>query len=76
MFHMGGAKVYHVHVSVQKGFRHVIYGLVGLKTHSKITLVVRKEEDGIRRYAFKIFGRLWCIILFTQVFKAFNFIKL
>ena len=29
---------------------HVIYGLVGLKTHSKITLVVRKEEDGIRRY--------------------------
>ena len=26
------------------------YGLVGLKTHSKITLVVRKEEDGIRRY--------------------------
>ena len=31
--------------------RHVlIYGLVGLKTHSKITLVVRREEDGIRRY--------------------------
>ncbi len=29
---------------------HVLYGLVGLKTHSKITLVVRKEEDGIRRY--------------------------
>ena len=29
---------------------HVIYGLVGLKTHSKITLVVRNEEDGIRRY--------------------------
>ena len=29
---------------------HVIYGLVGLKTHSKIALVVRKEEDGIRRY--------------------------
>lgn len=29
---------------------HVIYGLVGLKTHSKITLVVRKEEDEIRRY--------------------------
>lgn len=29
---------------------HVIYGLVGLKTHCKITLVVRKEEDGIRRY--------------------------
>lgn len=29
---------------------HVIYGLVGLKTHSKITLVVRKERDGIKRY--------------------------
>ncbi len=29
---------------------HVIYGLVGLKTHSKIALGVRREEDGIRRY--------------------------
>jgi polyphosphate kinase len=29
---------------------HVIYGLVGLKTHCKITLVVRREEDGIVRY--------------------------
>lgn len=29
---------------------HVIYGLVGLKTHCKITLVVRKEESGIKRY--------------------------
>ncbi len=29
---------------------HVIYGLVGLKTHCKITLVVRNEEFGIRRY--------------------------
>ena len=29
---------------------HVIYGLVGLKTHSKIILIVRKEEDGIKRY--------------------------
>ena len=29
---------------------HVIYGVYGLKTHSKITLVVRAEEDGIRRY--------------------------
>jgi len=29
---------------------HVIYGLVGLKTHSKIALVIRKEGDGIRRY--------------------------
>ena len=29
---------------------HVIYGLVGLKTHCKITLVVRRQEDGIKRY--------------------------
>ena len=29
---------------------HVIYGLVGLKTHCKLCLVVRQEEDGIRRY--------------------------
>ena len=29
---------------------HVVYGLMGLKTHCKITLVVRKEGDGIRRY--------------------------
>lgn len=35
---------------LEKAGCHVIYGLVGLKTHSKITLVVRKEEDEIRRY--------------------------
>lgn len=35
---------------LEKAGCHVIYGLVGLKTHSKITLVVRSEEDGIRRY--------------------------
>ena len=35
---------------LEKAGAHVIYGLVGLKTHSKITLVVRREEDGIRRY--------------------------
>ena len=35
---------------LEKAGCHVIYGLLGLKTHSKITLVVRKEEDGIRRY--------------------------
>ncbi len=35
---------------LEKAGVHVIYGLVGLKTHSKITLVVRKEDDGIRRY--------------------------
>src|SRR6478609_12055957 len=30
---------------------HVAYGLAGLKTHTKTTLVVRREGDGIRRYA-------------------------
>jgi polyphosphate kinase len=29
---------------------HVVYGLVGLKTHCKILLVVRQEDDGIKRY--------------------------
>jgi polyphosphate kinase len=29
---------------------HVVYGLVGLKTHTKTLLVVREEHDGIRRY--------------------------
>ena len=29
---------------------HVVYGLVGLKTHAKILLVVRQDSDGIRRY--------------------------
>jgi polyphosphate kinase len=30
---------------------HVVYGLMGLKTHSKLALVVRDEPEGIRRYA-------------------------
>jgi polyphosphate kinase len=30
---------------------HVVYGVVGLKTHAKVCLVVRREESGIRRYA-------------------------
>lgn len=29
---------------------HVVYGLLGLKTHAKMLLVVRREEDGLRRY--------------------------
>ena len=29
---------------------HVVYGLVGLKTHSKVLLVVRREGNGLRRY--------------------------
>ncbi len=36
--------------TLEKAGVHVIYGLLGLKTHSKIALVVRKEGDGIRRY--------------------------
>ncbi|MGN0342082.1 MAG: RNA degradosome polyphosphate kinase [Roseburia sp.] len=35
---------------LEKAGCHVIYGLVGLKTHSKIALVVRKEDEGICRY--------------------------
>ncbi len=35
---------------LEKAGCHVIYGLLGLKTHSKIALVVRNEKDGIRRY--------------------------
>ena len=30
---------------------HVVYGVIGLKTHSKTALVMRQEDDGIRRYA-------------------------
>lgn len=35
---------------LEKAGCHVVYGLVGLKTHAKITLVVRQEQDGLRRY--------------------------
>lgn len=35
---------------LEKSGCHVVYGLVGLKTHCKILLVVRKEPDGIKRY--------------------------
>ncbi|MBR2175452.1 MAG: RNA degradosome polyphosphate kinase [Clostridia bacterium] len=35
---------------LEKAGCHVIYGLQGLKTHCKIVLVVRNEEDGLRRY--------------------------
>jgi len=36
--------------SLEEAGVHVVYGLVGLKTHAKICLVVRHERDGIRRY--------------------------
>jgi polyphosphate kinase len=35
---------------LQRAGVHVVYGIVGLKTHCKATLVVRREHDGIRRY--------------------------
>ncbi|OPH46972.1 RNA degradosome polyphosphate kinase [Paenibacillus ferrarius] len=35
---------------LEKSGCHVVYGLVGLKTHAKITLVVRQEEHTLRRY--------------------------
>ena len=35
---------------LERAGAHVVYGLVGLKTHAKVLLVVRQEADGIRRY--------------------------
>ncbi|HEY2123499.1 MAG TPA: polyphosphate kinase 1 [Chthoniobacterales bacterium] len=36
--------------TLQEAGVHVVYGIVALKTHAKLALVVRREEDGIRRY--------------------------
>ncbi len=36
---------------MEKAGIHVVYGLVGLKTHCKLTLVIRQEADGLRSYA-------------------------
>ncbi len=36
---------------LEKAGVHVVYGLIGLKTHAKMTLVVRKELDGVQKYA-------------------------
>jgi polyphosphate kinase len=36
---------------LQEAGAHVVYGLMGMKTHCKLALVVRREKDGIRRYA-------------------------
>ncbi|MBI4863526.1 MAG: polyphosphate kinase 1 [Candidatus Riflebacteria bacterium] len=48
---------------------HVVYGLIGLKTHCKIALVVRKEEDGIRRYVHMSTGNYnhWTARLYTDL---------
>lgn len=35
---------------MEKAGVHVVYGIVGMKTHAKVTLVVRREDDGIKRY--------------------------
>ncbi|MBE3561304.1 MAG: polyphosphate kinase 1, partial [Ktedonobacteraceae bacterium] len=35
---------------LEKAGVHVVYGLVGLKTHAKVALVIRREPDGLRRY--------------------------
>ncbi len=35
---------------LEKAGVHVVYGLVGLKTHAKMALVIRKEADGVKRY--------------------------
>ena len=36
--------------TLQEAGVHVVYGIVSLKTHAKLALVVRREEDGLRRY--------------------------
>ena len=35
---------------LQEAGAHVVYGVVGYKTHAKMLMIVRREEDGIRRY--------------------------
>ena len=40
----------HIAGALEKAGVHVVYGIVGLKTHSKVILVVRQEADGIRSY--------------------------
>ena len=43
--------------ALQKAGVHVVYGMVGLKTHCKAALVVRRDKDGIRRYVHLGTGR-------------------
>ena len=48
---------------------HVVYGLLGLKTHSKIALVVRQESDGLRRYVHLATGNYNAVtaLLYTDI---------
>jgi polyphosphate kinase len=36
--------------ALEEAGAHVVYGLVGLKVHAKLLMIIRREEDGIRRY--------------------------
>ena len=36
--------------SLERAGVHVVYGLIGLKTHAKVSVVIRHEQEGIRRY--------------------------
>src|SRR5947207_140475 len=45
-----GSKIFTRGPALEKGGAHVVYGMVGYKTHCKICLVVRQEADDIRRY--------------------------
>ncbi|HSU68166.1 MAG TPA: polyphosphate kinase 1, partial [Tepidisphaeraceae bacterium] len=40
----------HIASALEKAGVHVVYGIIGLKTHSKVVLVVRQDPDGIRSY--------------------------
>jgi polyphosphate kinase len=51
---------------------HVVYGLMGLKTHGKIALVVRKESDGIRRYVHLGTGNY--NVVTTKIYTDFGYI--
>ena len=55
---------------------HVIYGLMGLKTHAKIILVVRKEADGIKRYVQTALSAMYTLVQATTTITRPNFIPI
>ena len=66
---------------LEKAGCHVIYGLLGLKVHSKITMVVRREEDGIRRYVHLGTGSYsepekWYKLLVAPIWMKKSFLRL